>query len=87
MLLKYHINALKFLKYTSPFIALGTSWTAEKAIAQLNSKYGKKVILNFFVGTDDKNSVNHIIHVSLCGRQPKLSLNCNKTSTYIVTDI
>ncbi|EPY78363.1 neprilysin [Camelus ferus] len=40
----------------------GSSWTAEKAIAQLNSKYGKKVIINFFIGTDDKNSMNHIIH-------------------------
>uniref|UniRef100_A0A8C0NFJ7 Neprilysin n=1 Tax=Canis lupus familiaris TaxID=9615 RepID=A0A8C0NFJ7_CANLF len=48
----------------------GTSWTAEKSIAQLNSKYGKKVILNFFVGTDDKNSVNHIIHID----QPRLGL-------------
>ncbi|KAB0393662.1 hypothetical protein E2I00_019394 [Balaenoptera physalus] len=38
------------------------SWTAEKSIAQLNSKYGKKVIINFFVGTDDKNSTNHVIH-------------------------
>ncbi|XP_030879641.1 neprilysin [Leptonychotes weddellii] len=48
----------------------GTSWTAEKSIAQLNSKYGKKVILNFFVGTDDKNSMNHIIHID----QPRLGL-------------
>uniref|UniRef100_A0A452RH01 Neprilysin n=1 Tax=Ursus americanus TaxID=9643 RepID=A0A452RH01_URSAM len=48
----------------------GISWTAEKSIAQLNSKYGKKVILNFFVGTDDKNSMNHIIHID----QPRLGL-------------
>uniref|UniRef100_A0ABI7WQU0 Neprilysin n=1 Tax=Felis catus TaxID=9685 RepID=A0ABI7WQU0_FELCA len=48
----------------------GPSWTAEKSIAQLNSKFGKKVILNFFVGTDDKNSVNHIIHID----QPRLGL-------------
>ncbi|CAK6441969.1 unnamed protein product [Pipistrellus nathusii] len=48
----------------------GTSWTAEKAIAQLNAKYGKKVIINFFVGTDDKNSSNYIIHVD----QPRLGL-------------
>lgn len=79
------MNALKHLKiYISPFIALGTSWTAEKSIAQLNSKYGKKVIINFFIGTDDKNSVNHIIHVSSCGCQPKLSLNCNKASTHVI---
>nr|XP_020761489.1 neprilysin isoform X1 [Odocoileus virginianus texanus]XP_020761490.1 neprilysin isoform X1 [Odocoileus virginianus texanus]XP_020761491.1 neprilysin isoform X1 [Odocoileus virginianus texanus]XP_020761492.1 neprilysin isoform X1 [Odocoileus virginianus texanus]XP_020761493.1 neprilysin isoform X1 [Odocoileus virginianus texanus] len=48
----------------------GSSWTAEKSIAQLNSKYGKKVIINFFVGTDDKNSTNHIIHID----QPQLGL-------------
>ncbi|KAM9089092.1 neprilysin isoform 2-T5 [Megaptera novaeangliae] len=46
------------------------SWTAEKSIAQLNSKYGKKVIINFFVGTDDKNSTNHVIHID----QPRLGL-------------
>ncbi|XP_075362864.1 neprilysin isoform X2 [Mycteria americana] len=40
----------------------GTVWTAETAIAQLNSRYGKKVLINFFVGTDDKNSTAHIIH-------------------------
>ncbi|XP_028924810.1 neprilysin [Ornithorhynchus anatinus] len=48
----------------------GTTWTAEKAIAHLNSKYGKKVLINFFVGTDDKNSMNHIIHID----QPGLGL-------------
>ncbi|XP_074009443.1 neprilysin [Numenius arquata] len=48
----------------------GTAWTAETAIAQLNSKYGKKVVINFFVGTDDKNSSAHIIHID----QPGLGL-------------
>ncbi|XP_006754938.1 PREDICTED: neprilysin, partial [Myotis davidii] len=48
----------------------GTSWTAEKAMAQLNAKYGKKVIINFFVGTDDKNSSKYIIHID----QPRLGL-------------
>lgn len=48
----------------------GSSWTAEKSIAHLNSKYGKKVLINFFVGTDDKNSTSHIIHVD----QPRLGL-------------
>ncbi|NXT42587.1 NEP protein, partial [Pelecanoides urinatrix] len=47
----------------------GTAWTAETAIAQLNS-YGKKVLINFFVGTDDKNSTAHIIHID----QPGLGL-------------
>ncbi|XP_009078960.1 PREDICTED: neprilysin, partial [Acanthisitta chloris] len=48
----------------------GTSWKAETAIAQLNSMYGKKVLINFFVGTDDKNSTAHIIHID----QPGLGL-------------
>ncbi|NXC13175.1 NEP protein, partial [Corythaeola cristata] len=48
----------------------GTAWTAETAIAQLNSRYGKKVLINFFVGIDDKNSTAHIIHVD----QPGLGL-------------
>ncbi|NXG68032.1 NEP protein, partial [Baryphthengus martii] len=48
----------------------GAAWTAETAIAQLNSRYGKKVLISFFVGTDDKNSTAHIIHVD----QPGLGL-------------
>ncbi|OXB73430.1 UNVERIFIED_CONTAM: hypothetical protein H355_015158 [Colinus virginianus] len=48
----------------------GAAWTAESAIAQLNSRYGKKVLINFFVGTDDKNSTAHIIHID----QPGLGL-------------
>ncbi|NXN19095.1 NEP protein, partial [Indicator maculatus] len=48
----------------------GAAWTAETAIAQLNSRYGKKVLINFFVGTDDKNSSAHIIHID----QPGLGL-------------
>lgn len=48
----------------------GSSWTAEKSMAQLNSKYGKKVLINLFVGTDDKDSTSHIIHID----QPRLGL-------------
>uniref|UniRef100_A0A8B9Q4C2 Neprilysin n=1 Tax=Apteryx owenii TaxID=8824 RepID=A0A8B9Q4C2_APTOW len=48
----------------------GAMWTAETAIAQLTSRYGKKVLINFFVGTDDKNSTTHIIHID----QPGLGL-------------
>ncbi|NXL85156.1 NEP protein, partial [Alectura lathami] len=48
----------------------GSAWTPETAIAQLNSRYGKKVLINFFVGTDDKNSTTHIIHID----QPGLGL-------------
>ncbi|KAM9033648.1 neprilysin [Sarcophilus harrisii] len=48
----------------------GSSWRAEKTIAELNSKFGKKVLINFFIGTDDKNSTNHIMHID----QPRLGL-------------
>ncbi|XP_074154146.1 neprilysin [Sminthopsis crassicaudata] len=48
----------------------GSSWRAEKSIAELNSKFGKKVLINFFIGTDDKNSTSHIIHID----QPRLGL-------------
>ncbi|NWV08942.1 NEP protein, partial [Ptilonorhynchus violaceus] len=51
-------------------VSYGTTWRAETAIAQLNSRYGKKVLINFFVGTDDKNSTAHIIHID----QPGLGL-------------
>ncbi|XP_074048815.1 neprilysin-like [Macrotis lagotis] len=59
-----------FKSVTLPFITSGTSWIAEKAIAELNSKFGKKVLINFFIGTDDKHSLNHIIHLD----QPRLGL-------------
>ncbi|XP_043850821.1 neprilysin [Dromiciops gliroides] len=45
----------------------GTSWTAENAIAQLNSKFGKKVLIQLYVGTDDKNSLSHVIHIDQPG--------------------
>uniref|UniRef100_A0A8C5RQ17 Neprilysin n=1 Tax=Laticauda laticaudata TaxID=8630 RepID=A0A8C5RQ17_LATLA len=43
----------------------GPTWSAEKSIAELNFQFGRKVIINMFVGTDDKNSLQHILHVSL----------------------
>ncbi|XP_033885136.1 neprilysin-like isoform X1 [Acipenser ruthenus] len=48
----------------------GTKWTLENAIAALNANYGKQVLINFFVGTDDKASNVHIIHFD----QPGLGL-------------
>ncbi|KAL0973517.1 hypothetical protein UPYG_G00205150 [Umbra pygmaea] len=43
-------------------IAYGTTWRLEDAIARLNEKYGTQVLVNFFIGTDDKDSNSHIIH-------------------------
>nr|XP_029529921.1 neprilysin-like [Oncorhynchus nerka] len=41
----------------------GDTWKLEDAIARLNEKYGTHVLVNFFIGTDDKDSNSHIIHV------------------------
>ncbi|XP_023677515.2 neprilysin isoform X3 [Paramormyrops kingsleyae] len=49
----------------------GVNWTLEDAIARLNERYGKQVLINFFVGTDDKDSNSHIIHFD----QPGLGLS------------
>nr|XP_046149650.1 neprilysin-like isoform X2 [Oncorhynchus gorbuscha] len=40
----------------------GDTWRLEDAIARLNEKYGTHVLVNFFIGTDDKDSNSHIIH-------------------------
>ncbi|XP_067851019.1 neprilysin-like [Heptranchias perlo] len=48
----------------------GGNWTLEDVIGKLNAKYGKRVVIDFFVGTDDKNSNVHIIHID----QPGLGL-------------
>uniref|UniRef100_A0A8K9V198 Neprilysin n=1 Tax=Oncorhynchus mykiss TaxID=8022 RepID=A0A8K9V198_ONCMY len=47
------------------------TWKLEDAIARLNEKYGTQVLVNFFIGTDDKDSNSHIIHV---GGQTSLGL-------------
>ncbi|XP_027017774.1 neprilysin isoform X2 [Tachysurus fulvidraco] len=48
----------------------GVSWRAEDAIARLHEKYGKRVLISFFIGTDDRDSNSHIIHFD----QPSLGL-------------
>uniref|UniRef100_A0A8C6K7W0 Neprilysin n=1 Tax=Nothobranchius furzeri TaxID=105023 RepID=A0A8C6K7W0_NOTFU len=40
----------------------GTTWRLEDVIARLNEKYGTQLLVNFFVGTDDRDSTSHIIH-------------------------
>uniref|UniRef100_A0A3Q3WI10 Neprilysin n=1 Tax=Mola mola TaxID=94237 RepID=A0A3Q3WI10_MOLML len=40
----------------------GKSWRLEDVIAKLNEKYGTQLLVNFFVGSDDKDSNSHIIH-------------------------
>ncbi|XP_062861037.1 neprilysin-like [Trichomycterus rosablanca] len=48
----------------------GTNWKAEDVMARLNEKYGKQVLISFFIGTDDRDSNAHIIHFD----QPSLGL-------------
>uniref|UniRef100_A0A3P9K677 Neprilysin n=1 Tax=Oryzias latipes TaxID=8090 RepID=A0A3P9K677_ORYLA len=38
------------------------TWRLEDVIARLNEKYGTQLLVNFFVGTDDRDSNSHIIH-------------------------
>ncbi|AWO98887.1 putative neprilysin [Scophthalmus maximus] len=40
----------------------GKTWRLEDVIAKLNEKYGTQLLVNFFVGTDDRDSNSHIIH-------------------------
>uniref|UniRef100_A0A8D3DE65 Neprilysin n=1 Tax=Scophthalmus maximus TaxID=52904 RepID=A0A8D3DE65_SCOMX len=44
----------------------GKTWRLEDVIAKLNEKYGTQLLVNFFVGTDDRDSNSHIIHVGAC---------------------
>uniref|UniRef100_A0A8P4K8T2 Neprilysin n=1 Tax=Dicentrarchus labrax TaxID=13489 RepID=A0A8P4K8T2_DICLA len=41
----------------------GKTWRLEDVVAKLNEKYGTQLLVNFFVGTDDRDSNSHIIHV------------------------
>uniref|UniRef100_A0A8P4K2J4 Neprilysin n=1 Tax=Dicentrarchus labrax TaxID=13489 RepID=A0A8P4K2J4_DICLA len=44
----------------------GKTWRLEDVVAKLNEKYGTQLLVNFFVGTDDRDSNSHIIHVGAC---------------------
>uniref|UniRef100_A0A8C1VD54 Neprilysin n=1 Tax=Cyprinus carpio TaxID=7962 RepID=A0A8C1VD54_CYPCA len=61
----------------------GMNWRAEDAIAKLNEKYGKQVLISFFIGTDDRDSNAHIIHVGVlpvnlhCAFRWKFLNECN----------
>lgn len=41
----------------------GKLWRLEDVIAKLNVKYGSQLVINFFIGIDDRDSSSHIIHV------------------------
>uniref|UniRef100_A0A8K9V2N0 Neprilysin n=1 Tax=Oncorhynchus mykiss TaxID=8022 RepID=A0A8K9V2N0_ONCMY len=52
------------------------TWKLEDAIARLNEKYGTQVLVNFFIGTDDKDSNSHIIHQTSLGLLSREHYTC-----------
>ncbi len=54
------LSHFSFLLHSS-----GEKWRLEDVIAKLNEKYGTQLLVNFFVGTDDRDSNSHIIHVGV----------------------
>nr|XP_033813878.1 neprilysin [Geotrypetes seraphini] len=48
----------------------GATWKAETSIARLKLKFGRQVLIGLYVGTDDKDSNLHILHLD----QPGLGL-------------
>uniref|UniRef100_A0A8K9XPP3 Neprilysin n=1 Tax=Oncorhynchus mykiss TaxID=8022 RepID=A0A8K9XPP3_ONCMY len=76
-LLKLIISSLLFSSnQSSPLSYLGNTWKLEDAIARLNEKYGTQVLVNFFIGTDDKDSNSHIIHQTSLGLLSREHYTC-----------
>uniref|UniRef100_A0A8C1KDT7 Neprilysin n=1 Tax=Cyprinus carpio TaxID=7962 RepID=A0A8C1KDT7_CYPCA len=67
MTLLWAVGLLPHRYFISQFLisCTGMNWRAEDAIAKLNEKYGKQVLISFFIGTDDRDSNAHIIHVGV----------------------
>lgn len=57
-----YVHCIQMFPFSS---STGMIWTAEYAIAKLNEKYGKQVLISFFIGTDDRDSNTHILHVGV----------------------
>uniref|UniRef100_A0AAQ5ZZ99 Neprilysin n=1 Tax=Amphiprion ocellaris TaxID=80972 RepID=A0AAQ5ZZ99_AMPOC len=53
------------------------TWRLEDVIAKLNEKYGTQLLVNFFVGTDDRDSNSHIIHQTSLGLLSRDYYACN----------
>lgn len=61
-----HLQAILFFPHFSFLLhSSGKTWRLEDVIAKLNEKYGTQLLVNFFVGTDDRDSNSHIIHVGV----------------------
>uniref|UniRef100_A0A8D3C7S8 Neprilysin n=1 Tax=Scophthalmus maximus TaxID=52904 RepID=A0A8D3C7S8_SCOMX len=61
----------------------GKTWRLEDVIAKLNEKYGTQLLVNFFVGTDDRDSNSHIIHIhqEVCEEEAQ-SMQCKQLCTH-----
>uniref|UniRef100_A0A7N8YEZ4 Neprilysin n=1 Tax=Mastacembelus armatus TaxID=205130 RepID=A0A7N8YEZ4_9TELE len=46
-------------------ISYGKKWRLEDVLSKLNVRYGTEPFIHFFVGTDDRKSNSHVIHVGL----------------------
>lgn len=70
-------DALFLLDFNAlPLPPQGKTWRLEDVIAKLNEKYGTQLLVNFFVGTDDKDSSAFIIHVGVGLQLESLVLLC-----------
>lgn len=59
------IGQFAFSQFRVLLFIPGKSWRLEDVIAKLNEKYGTQLLVNFFVGTDDRDSNSYIIHVGV----------------------
>lgn len=69
-----YLRGTLYSNFSSLISSTGMNWRVEDAIAKLNEKYGKQVLISFFIGTDDRDSNAHIIHVGV--RNNSLPLFC-----------
>uniref|UniRef100_A0A7N8WMX9 Neprilysin n=1 Tax=Mastacembelus armatus TaxID=205130 RepID=A0A7N8WMX9_9TELE len=46
-------------------ISYGKKWRLEDVLSKLNVRYGTEPFIHFFVGTDDRKSNSHVIHVGV----------------------
>lgn len=63
---RWNIQAMLFFPdFSFRLCRSGKTWRLEEVIAKLNEKYGTQLVVNFFVGSDDRDSNSHIIHVGV----------------------
>lgn len=58
-------QAISSSQWPRRLFSSGKLWRLEDVIAKLNVNYGSQLVINFFIGIDDKDSSSHIIHVGL----------------------